>query len=63
MDDIEHLCSQAKNYLSASGWLIVEHGYNQKTLTAECFARNGYKNIHQRNDLAGHCRMTAGTYE
>ncbi len=63
MDDIEHLCSQAKNYLSASGWLIVEHGYNQKTLAAECFTRNGYKNIHQRNDLAGHCRMTAGIHK
>jgi release factor glutamine methyltransferase len=63
MDDIQHLCSQAKNYLSASGWLIVEHGYNQKTLTAECFTRNGYKNICQRDDLAGHCRMTAGVYE
>ena len=62
MDDIEHLCSQAKNYLSPSGWLIVEHGYNQKTLAAECFARNGYKNISQKSDLAGHCRMTAGTH-
>ena len=63
MNDIKHLCSQAKNYLSPSGWLIVEHGYNQKTLAAECFARNGYKNISQRNDLAGHCRMTTGIHE
>lgn len=63
MNDIEHLCSQAKNYLSASGWLIVEHGYNQKTASAECFTRNDYKNIIQKKDLAGHYRMTAGTHE
>ncbi len=61
MDDIEHLCSQAKNYLAKDGWLIIEHGYNQKTATAECFTRNDYKNISQQNDLAGHCRMTAGS--
>lgn len=60
MDDIEYLCSQAKNYLAKNGWLIVEHGYNQKTAAAECFAKNNYKNICQKNDLAGHCRMTAG---
>ena len=60
MDDIEHLCSQAKNYLAKDGWLIVEHGYNQKSVVADCFTRNEYKNVSQRNDLAGHCRMTAG---
>lgn len=61
MDDIKHLCSQAKNYLVKDGWLIVEHGYNQKMAAAECFTDNGYKNISQKNDLAGHCRMTAGS--
>ena len=61
MDDIEHLCSQAKNYLAKDGWLIIEHGYNQKAVVADCFTRNEYKNISQQNDLAGHCRMTAGS--
>jgi release factor glutamine methyltransferase len=60
MDDIEHLCSQAKNYLSTNGWLIIEHGYNQKTPVIKCFKHNNFKNITQQNDLSGHCRMTAG---
>ncbi len=60
MDDIDHLCLQAQNYLAKNGWLIVEHGYNQKSVVADCFTRNEYKNVSQRNDLAGHCRMTAG---
>lgn len=60
MDDIEHLCQHAKNYLSKNGWLIIEHGYNQKQLVADCFTENGYIEITQRKDLSGHTRMTAG---
>lgn len=60
MDDIEHLCAQAKKYLLQNGWLIVEHGYNQKQLVAECFAKNGFSGIEQKQDLSGHTRMTAG---
>lgn len=60
MDDIEHLCAQAKEYLSNNGWLIVEHGYDQSQLVADCFADNGYSEMTQRQDLSGHTRMTAG---
>ncbi len=60
MDDIEHLCQHAKNHLTQNGWLIVEHGYNQKQLVSDCFAENGYVEIEHKNDLAGHIRMTAG---
>jgi len=60
MDDIEHLCTHAKAYLLKDGCLIVEHGYNQKQIVAECFAKNDYTNITQQKDLSGHTRMTAG---
>lgn len=60
MDDIEHLCLHAKNHLADNGWLIIEHGYNQKQLVAECFSENGYTQIEQKKDLSGHTRMTAG---
>ncbi|MDT8281682.1 MAG: peptide chain release factor N(5)-glutamine methyltransferase [Gammaproteobacteria bacterium] len=60
MDDIEHLCWHAKNHLIDNGWLIIEHGYNQEQLVADCFAKNGYKEIVQQKDLSGHTRMTAG---
>ena len=60
MDDIEHLCTHAKNHLKINGWLIVEHGYNQKQLVADCFANNGFKEVEQRQDLSGHTRLTAG---
>ena len=60
MDDIEHICSQAKPHLLKNGWLIVEHGYNQKQQVSDCFTRNGFKEIEQKQDLSGHTRMTAG---
>ncbi len=60
MDDIKHLCAQAKNHLQKNGWLIVEHGYNQAQLVADCFAENAYAQVEQREDLSGHTRMTAG---
>ncbi|VAW50118.1 Peptide chain release factor N(5)-glutamine methyltransferase [hydrothermal vent metagenome] len=63
MDDIEHLCAQAKNQLQKNGWLIVEHGYNQAQPVADCFAKNTYTKIGQKKDLSGHIRMTAGKYK
>lgn len=60
MDDIKHLCAHAKNHLKNNGWLIVEHGYNQKQLVADCFSNHDFTEIEQRQDLSGHTRMTAG---
>jgi len=60
MDDIEILCLRAADYLNDNGCLIVEHGYNQAQEVADCFIRNGFTDIRQRQDLAGHIRMTAG---
>ena len=60
MKDIEHICSQAKGHLKNAGWLIVEHGYDQAEKVADCFTKNGYGEITQKQDLSGHIRMTAG---
>ena len=60
MDDIEHLCRHAKDHLADNGWLIIEHGYDQQQRVADCFAKNGYAEIVQQEDLSGQPRMTAG---
>ena len=60
MNDIEHLCLHAKDHLKNNGWLIIEHGYNQKQRVADYFSRNGFIQIEQKQDLSGHTRMTAG---
>lgn len=60
MDDIEHLCQHANKHLKKNAWLIIEHGYNQKQLVSDCFTKNGFMQIEQKQDLSGHTRMTAG---
>lgn len=60
MDDIMHLCLHARAFLKKNGWLILEHGYNQKQQVADCFTLNRYDGIKQVQDLSGHTRMTAG---
>lgn len=60
MDDIKHICLHAPNYLKPGGWLIVEHGYDQKQLVSECFVNHGFIETEQIQDLSGHTRMTAG---
>ncbi len=60
MDDINHLCLFARHYLTANGWLIIEHGYNQKQPVYDCFVKNKFTAIEQKQDLSGHTRMTAG---
>lgn len=60
MDDIEYLCLHAKQYLLNPGYLIVEHGYDQEQAVSECFTKNNYIDIEQRQDLSGHTRMTSG---
>jgi release factor glutamine methyltransferase len=60
MDAIEHICRHAKDFLSENGCLIMEHGYNQKQQVADCFSKNGFKEIEQKQDLSGHTRMTSG---
>lgn len=60
MDDIEHLCAQAKNHLQKNGCLIIEHGYNQARIVDDCFKKNAYAQINQKKDLSGHIRMTTG---
>lgn len=60
MDAIEQICAQARNHLKNDGVLIIEHGYNQQHLVAECFIKHGFSAVEQKRDLAGHVRMTAG---
>ena len=62
MDAIAQLTRQAGNYLRTSGWLIVEHGYDQQQVVYHCFKHGGYEDIVQLSDLAGQPRVTAGRY-
>ncbi len=60
MDAIEHITSQAKHHLSPDGWLVFEHGYDQKQALHDCLSRHHFQHIIQREDLSAQPRITAG---
>lgn len=60
MDDIEAITAQSKNYLKPDGWLIFEHGFDQKHQTLNCLQRHDFHTITQLHDLSGQPRITAG---
>jgi len=60
LDDIRQLITIAPDYLTNNGWLILEHGYDQKQEIKALFEAASYQQIIQKDDYAGNPRMTAG---
>lgn len=60
LDDIRYLIQHAVDYLKQDGWLILEHGYDQKQSVKDLLTAAGYRQITQKDDYAGNPRMTAG---
>jgi len=63
MDDIRKIVSQSKNHLNDEGWLVLEHGYDQKASVFDCLDSAGFININQKNDLSGNPRISSGQYK
>lgn len=62
LNDIRHIVEQAPRYLSRSGWLLLEHGYDQATAVQTLMQQRGFEAIQSRNDLAGIARCTGGVW-
>jgi release factor glutamine methyltransferase len=62
MDDIEIITHSAKQHLNQQGWLILEHGFDQKQAVFDCMQSAGFVPIIQKNDLSNQPRMTAGFF-
>ena len=60
MDDIQIITTQARGHLRAEGWLVFEHGYDQKQSSLTCLQAAGFEKIEQKNDLSGQPRISAG---
>ncbi len=60
LDVIGRLVKQAPRYLTTSGYLLLEHGWQQDAaIQAELLAA-GFESIHTRHDLAGLPRISGG---
>ena len=59
---IQHIIKNAKNYIKPSGWLFIEHGYNQAEIVKHLFKKNSYQHIENAKDIHGVHRVTFGQY-
>jgi release factor glutamine methyltransferase len=63
MQAINIVLENAKRYLASDAYLLIEHGYDQKSLVQEAFLKNDFKQLKTFQDLSGQDRMTLGNYQ
>ncbi|NOQ64596.1 MAG: peptide chain release factor N(5)-glutamine methyltransferase [Methyloprofundus sp.] len=56
--DIMHISQQSKQQLKQGGYLVFEHGYDQKQAVHEILQQQNYQNIHCQHDLSNHPRIS-----
>lgn len=60
--DLARIVDAAPGYLSASGWLLLEHGYDQGLAVREMLEQRGFTQVETRCDLAGQERISGGCW-
>lgn len=60
LDDLRLIVAQAPSYLTADGWLLLEHGYDQAGAVSALLQQAGFVEISSQRDLGGHERVTLG---
>ncbi|MDH3608837.1 MAG: peptide chain release factor N(5)-glutamine methyltransferase [Gammaproteobacteria bacterium] len=60
LKDLELVIAGAKEYLSSTGYLAVEHGFQQANKVQQLFDQHGFMSIQTHKDLAGLDRATKG---
>lgn len=60
LDDVRTIIGQAPARLRPSGWLLVEHGYDQAAAVRELMASAGFSQVASRRDLGGIERCSGG---
>ena len=62
LNDIRNIIAHAPQFLKPSGWLMLEHGYNQATNVRQLLLAAGFINIETQQDLGGNERVTFGCF-
>jgi release factor glutamine methyltransferase len=60
LEDIREICRQTRLCLKSSGWLVLEHGYNQAESVQQIMLEHGFEQVRSVKDLAGQDRVTLG---
>lgn len=56
------IISNAPNYLSEDGWLLMEHGYDQSEAVQHLLRIRGFSAVQSWQDLAGIWRVSGGQW-
>lgn len=62
LSDLYHLIETAPLYFRESGWLLLEHGYDQKEALQAKMMECGYQEIKTHQDYGANDRVTLGFY-
>jgi release factor glutamine methyltransferase len=63
LDDLAVIATLAPRYLTAGGWLFMEHGYDQASRVRGLLTDAGFTAIQSWQDLAGIERVTGGRWD
>jgi len=59
-DALRTIIEGAPQHLTASGWLVLEHGWRQSAYVRDLLVHAGFTHVRSHADLAGHERVTEG---
>ena len=62
LDDIRRIVHESVTRLQPSGWLLLEHGYDQAVTVRQLLSEAGFDNVQSRCDLAGIERCSGGRW-
>lgn len=60
LDDIRRIIQQSPRHLATSGWLFLEHGYDQAEQVRSLLSDSGFKEVFSEKDIAGIERVSGG---
>ena len=60
LDDIRTIIAQAPAHLTAGGWLLLEHGFDQAPAVRSLMAAHGFEACESRRDSAATSASVSG---
>ena len=60
--DLSYIADNARQYLKAGGWLLMEHGYDQGSAVRQILTKAGYQHVTTEQDYGHNDRVTLGCW-
>ena len=60
LDALTLIVSQSKSFLHNDGWLLLEHGYDQRNSCYQLLSSGGFTSLLDESDLGGNPRVSCG---